>query len=70
MVYSMGGWLAVRAAAVLAVDGVYNVYNVFQAYYSQIPKQIMSLYDAGEFDKVNEIMANTIASGEAPIALK
>jgi hypothetical protein len=74
MGYPMRGWLAVRAAvfehrlaAVMAVDGVYNV---FQAYYNQIPAQIMSLHDAGEFDQVNEIMANTIASGKAPIALR
>lgn len=72
--YSMGAWLAVRAAAfehrlaaVLAVDGVFDV---FQAYYNQIPAPIRALYDAGEMDKVDGMISSVLASGKASTAFR
>ncbi|KAH8879485.1 2,6-dihydropseudooxynicotine hydrolase [Thozetella sp. PMI_491] len=74
MGYSMGGWLAIRAAAfehrlaaVMAVDGVYNV---FQAYYNQMPPPMQAIYDTKDFDKANQMIKELLGSGKAPIGLK
>lgn len=72
--YSMGAWLAVRAAAfehrlaaVLAVDGVFDV---FQAFYNQIPPPMRALYEAGDLTKVDSMVADALASGKAPTAFR
>ena len=74
MGYSMGGWLAVRAAAfehrlaaVFAVDGVFDV---FQAYSNQTPPAIRALLEAGDMSKVDDIISDLLASGKAPTALR
>ncbi|KAJ4244180.1 hypothetical protein NW762_014561 [Fusarium torreyae] len=71
--YSMGGWLAVRAAAfehrvaaTLAIDGVFDVH---QAVHNMMPEEVRAHYDAGDFEKANESMKSMIDSGKAPVAL-
>ncbi|CAK7231342.1 hypothetical protein SCUCBS95973_007878 [Sporothrix curviconia] len=68
--YSMGGWLAVRAAAfehrlaaVWAVDGLYSV---FAPYYNALTPAVQSLYDAGNFSAFDAEVDAYLDSGLAP----
>ncbi|CAK7210763.1 hypothetical protein SBRCBS47491_000889 [Sporothrix bragantina] len=68
--YSMGGWLAVRAAAfehrlaaVWAVDGLYSV---FAPYYNALTPDVRALYDAGNFSAFDAEVNAYLDSGLAP----
>ncbi len=72
--YSMGGWLALRAAAfehrlaaVLAVDGVFSV---FQAYQAMMPPDFRAALDAGDAEKLNAVIKGALDSGKAPTGLR
>jgi pimeloyl-ACP methyl ester carboxylesterase len=74
MGYSMGGYLAVRAAAfeyrlaaVMAVDGVYDVFQAFTAW---LPPDAKVAFDAGDYQKANRIMEPLRPPGISPIAPK
>ncbi|CAK7199310.1 hypothetical protein SEUCBS139899_001986 [Sporothrix eucalyptigena] len=68
--YSMGGWLAVRAAAfehrlaaVWAVDGLYSV---FQPYYNALDPSTRALWDAGNYSAFDAEVNFYLNSGLAP----
>ncbi|ERS95686.1 alpha/beta hydrolase [Sporothrix schenckii 1099-18] len=67
--YSMGGFLAVRAAAfehrlaaVFAVDGLYSV---FEPYYNALDGQVRDLWDAGNYTAFDAELDYYLASGLA-----
>jgi dipeptidyl aminopeptidase/acylaminoacyl peptidase len=68
--YSMGGFLAVRAAAfehrlaaVFAVDGLYSV---FEPYYNTLTGQVRDLWDAGNYTAFDAEVNEYLGSGLAP----
>ncbi|EXJ87165.1 hypothetical protein A1O3_04124 [Capronia epimyces CBS 606.96] len=70
---SMGGWLAVRAAAfehrlaaAMAIDGVYDFY---QAAASHFPPPVRALLDSGDFQALDSHLGEFLASGMAPTAV-
>ncbi|CAK7199312.1 hypothetical protein SEUCBS139899_001988 [Sporothrix eucalyptigena] len=68
--YSMGAWLAVRAAAfehrlaaVFAVDGLYSI---FDPYYNAIDPSVRALWDAGDYTGFDAAVDSFLKSGHAP----
>ncbi len=72
--YSLGGWLATRAAAfehrisaVVAVDGVYSAGDAFL---DQLPPALMSLYKSGNKSAFDTTVTAALAGGKAPTSLR
>jgi len=72
--YSLGGWLATRAAAfehrikaVVAVDGVYSA---GEAFLSQLPPALMSLYTPGNKSAFDATVTTALTSSKAPTSLR
>ncbi|KAK9329085.1 hypothetical protein V1520DRAFT_344206 [Lipomyces starkeyi] len=52
-----------RLAAVIAVDGVYSV---FQSYYNALPPEMRKLYETGNFELINQAVAQALIVDGAP----
>jgi alpha/beta superfamily hydrolase len=72
--WSLGGYLAVRAAAfepriaaTVAVDGVVDGASAFSGL---LPPEAKAAYEAGDADQLNGIMERSLASGNAPTAIR
>lgn len=71
---SFGGYLAARAAAfeprfkAVVING--GIYDAHQAFLSQLPDQLLSLYNAGKREQVDQAIQETINNPSTPISLK
>lgn len=72
--FSMGGFLAVRAAAfehrlaaAIAIDGVYDVH---QAFFNQLPPPWQAMLEAGQTDALEAQLRDILAAGKAPTSMR
>ena len=69
---SFGGYLAARAAAfeprlsaLILIDGVWDTYEAFS---SQLPSDILGIYEAGNYTQFDQIVTSVRESGKLPTA--